>query len=1158
MPLRLTFRLKLLLIVGAALLALLGILASDAVIQSHQARQLSDVEQRLVPKLELGPHLKGEFESLGRSMRDAVAAEDPSALGETAQHRARIFELIASAPTVLEPSVAASLRFAIADYYQAALDISHRMIAGEAGERLVEDVARMQELQVVARDLITQATMLEKDELARALSSVRQENEDTNRWRFGIAFTGLVLVCSLSFWVGKSLLQTLRHLSDGFARFGTGDFSQEIPVTTRDELGDVSLKANQMAQSLRRLDERRERQTWLDSGRAELSSELRGALEPAEVGTRALAYLAKRIDAFAGALYTSDGSASLRLCAGFATSQEADINPAQSFALGEGLLGQAFRGEGLLVIDDPPAGYLEFRSGLLEGRPRALLMAPLAHFGQRVGVMEFALLAPSSERVREFLLQAGPAVAAGLVVANHAASLRKLLAESQAQAERLSTQEAELRQTNQELTLQQEELRRANEELHEQRSVLHRQNLELEKTQRALEEQAEELAQVSAYKSQFLANMSHELRTPLNSMLLLSRLLSENEPRTLTSKQVEYADIIHAAGNDLLGLINQVLDLSKIEAGKQSVELRTVELTHFVAFVHRNYEVMASAKGLTLSSRIDADMPRVWVTDVQRVERILSNLVGNAIKFTAQGEVRLRIGRPPAHLAPIRTGTGAVALVVSDTGMGIDADDPERVFTPFEQMSNDTAAGGTGLGLSIARESARLLGGDLFYESKPGVGTSFSCVLPEVANDMATGKPLSVHRRSVPSKVDDDRHELAPDEAYLLIVEDDLVLAEQLAHIGRSRRLKVVIATNGREGLLMARKQPPSGIVLDVKLPDMEGWTVMDRLKRDPTTKDVPVHFVSGVDAAQRGLALGAVGYLVKPATHDELVDVVQALAPMKSPQSTRVLVAEADDEEGAAIVAMLSAESVEADHVKSAQAALQRLEQQNYGCIVLDLSLPGLDGLGLLETVRHNKAMCSPRVVIHTRRALTKEEARQLELYSEAVILKDGSSAQRLIEEVRLFVRHVTEQSVDARTSPPASSAAADALNGLTVLLAEDDMRTVYAISALLQAKGAKVTVAATGKEALALLEQHDDIDVVLMDIMMPEMDGYEAMSKLRSMQRYAELPVVALTAKAMKGERDRCLQAGATDYLTKPVDGDTLIRTICARVQQIKPHVA
>ena len=668
-------------------------------------------------------------------------------------------------------------------------------------------------------------------------------------------------------------------------------------------------------------------------------------------------------------------------------------------------------------------------------------------------------------------------------------------------------------------------------------------NVEIAKEQ--LEEKAAQLALTSRYKSQFLANMSHELRTPLNSMLLLSQLLSKNEPHTLTSKQVEYAEIIHAAGSDLLGLINQVLDLSKIEAGKQSVLLKVVELTHFTAFVQRHYETLATAKGLKLSTSIEAGMPEVFYTDVERVERILSNLIGNAIKFTARGEVRFRIARPTSAPAP-NDGAQTIAFIVSDTGIGVSSDDPERVFAPFEQVDTDGAnSAGTGLGLAIARESARLLGGDLTFESQQGKGTSFICALPETNPTRRSTQPHSERHRATSVSVADDRQQLANGEPYLLIIEDDPVLAEQLADIGRNRRLKVVVAGSGKEGLRLARRHRPTGIVLDIKLPDVDGWNVMDRLKRDPRTKDVPVHFVSGVDAAQRGLALGAVGYLVKPARHEELVEVVQALAPIKS-RSMRILVAEANDTEGAAIVEMLRDEGLDADHAGTAQAALRRLEEHRYGCIILDLSLPEMDGLSLLETVRRKVGNESPRVVVHTGRALTKQEARQLEEYSEAIILKDGHSAQRLMEEVRLFVRHVTEHSSRSRATTATSAVPPDALNGLTILLAEDDMRTVYVLSALLQGKGAQVVVAVTGREALELLEQHPGIDGILMDIMMPEMDGYEAMRRLRQIERFARLPVIALTAKAMKGERERCLEAGASDYLAKPIDAETLISRI------------
>jgi CheY-like chemotaxis protein len=533
------------------------------------------------------------------------------------------------------------------------------------------------------------------------------------------------------------------------------------------------------------------------------------------------------------------------------------------------------------------------------------------------------------------------------------------------------------------------------------------------------------------------------------------------------------------------------------------------------------------------------------------VERVLTNLLGNAIKFTDRGHVALRIARPAPGAKLTRPDLDiaeCLALSVSDTGIGIADDAHERVFAPFEQIESHSSRrySGTGLGLAISRESVTLLGGELQLESQPGKGSTFTCFLPLHA---AEGRRVVQDGKLAPAPlVADDRAELTGDAPHLLVIEDDPVLAEQLVEVIRARRLKVLVASTGEEGIALARARKPQGIILDVTLPDIDGWTVMQRLRTHPATREIPVHFVSGVDAPERGLALGAIGYLMKPASHAELALAVRALTPVAQNSSRRILVVEDSVLEGDSLCELLSRENFEAKRVGSAQAALDALEKSRFDCMILDLGLPDMDGLAVLETLRARGAVDAPRVIVHTGRALNKRETQQLEAYAEAVVLKEGNSAARLLEEIRLFVSHV-KQGLSPRSRsqiPPAPAPVDISLNGTKLLIAEDDMRTVYALSALLTSKGAQVLLADTGREALELLAENPDVDAVLMDIMMPEMDGYEATRKLRQDPRFRTLPVIALTAKAMKGERDRCLEAGASDYLTKPVDTDKLLQTL------------
>jgi len=1012
----------------------------------------------------------------------------------------------------------------------------------------------MQAQQAKAEALIKQTTGLSRGELAASFALVQRGSQRADRFRWAIGLAGLTLVLALSLSLTNSVFRSLRVLSGGLARFATGNFDEQLPNSGLLELANLAREANQMAANLRQLGAERDRADWLKESQVLLSNEMRDGSEPGVLASAVLHCLARRTGAVAGALYLlEDGGLRLRGRFGVESATEfTPLDPLQSAAPSDRLLIQAMRSTSLWVVEDVPDDYLKVRTGLGEGRPRSLLFLPLARAAEAVGVLELAVFKADTDDIRELLGSVQEMLVIGLQAARSRAALREALERSQRQAERLTAQEEELRANNQELQSQHEELRVANAELEAQRAILSQQNVELEEARHRLQAKAEELSKMSTYKSQFLANMSHELRTPLNSMLLLSHLLARNEAGNLNEKQVEYSRTIHSAGGDLLNLINQVLDLAKIEAGRQDVKLEPAELSRFVEHARRVFAPLAAEKSLELEITLDPGCPPSIVTDAGRVERIITNLLGNAIKFTDRGEVTLRIFKPEPSVEftrPELNADSCLALTVSDTGIGIAPDALERVFVPFEQLEShaNRRYSGTGLGLAISRESVALLGGELQLVSTPGRGSSFTCYLPLVAAPVSDSQPPKLKSKS---SVVDDRDHLEPDAPHLLVIEDDPVLAEQLLEIIHARRLKALVANSGEEGVRLASRFRPQGIVLDVALPDVDGWTVMERLRTNPHTREIPVHFVSGVESPDRGLALGAIGYLMKPASHAELASAVRALAPGAHGETSRVLVVEDSAADGDSLCERLRQEDFEALRVGSAQAALDALEKTSFGCMILDLGLPDMDGLAVLETLRAREQLNAPRVIVHTGRALDKRETKQLEAYAEAVVLKEGDSAGRLMEEIRLFVSHVKDSlSPRARSQIPPPPALVDlSLRGVTLLLAEDDMRTVYALSALLTSKGATVLVADTGREALELLSMNPRIDLVLMDIMMPEMDGYEATRRLREDSRFRSLPVIALTAKAMKGERERCLEAGATDYLTKPIDSDKLLRALQA----------
>jgi CheY-like chemotaxis protein len=1154
---QLSFRAKLILITGITAVGFMLTLGVVALSSLQQNSQLDNVEGRLVPKLEFRPRLESGFEHLRQSMQDAVAAEDLEALDRTRDGKNALLSLISSAEPVVSAGDSVALRHSINDYYAAAFDVSRRLIHHEGGEAIVDAMSDMRARHVEAAKLVERVAPLDRNELTLSFAAVRDSNRQLMRNILAVGAGCLVLVLVLGLWVARGALRTVSNLSSGFARFAVEDFSHPIPVLSSDELGAAARAANSMASALQTLAAQRDHSDWIRTSIAELSEELRGDPSPTLAAAASIALLCRKLRGGVGLFYLADPAGKLTVAGQYGLGDAAARAAGEGFQVGEGLLGQACRSDDLLVIDEPPDGYFRVRSGLGEALPRSLVFVPLRWRSRVVGVVEIGLLDACSARCRELLMAVRELLAVRLDALYARELERELLSRTQEQAERLTIQEEELRANNTELSAQQEALRATNELLESQRGTLTQQNGELESMRRGLEDKASELEKVSTYKSHFLANMSHELRTPLNSMLLLSHLLSENESGNLTGKQVEYSRTIHSAGVDLLGLINQVLDLAKVESGRQDVNLEPVLLVEVGAHALRSFEAMAKERGLDLVVQQGEGLPLAIVTDRQRVERILINLIGNAIKFTTHGQVSLVIGRPRPGAAferPLVARERCVTFAVIDTGIGIAPGDQARVFAPFEQVESriDRRYGGTGLGLAIARESARLLGGELIVESERGRGSTFTLLLPEVPEGYAPALPsfaTGAERPQDQRELADDRVGIEGGEPYLLLIEDDRVFAELVVDIIHTRHFKVIVARTGEEGLRVARERRPIGIVLDVRLPDISGWTVMEHLRHDARTRSIPVHFISGVDAPERGLALGAVGYLTKPATRSELIGVVQALQRPSSSGSNEILLVEDDAVEGESLSRVLAREGLEVTLVKDGAAALVALEKGQFGCMILDLGLPDMDGLGLLTEVHARPGLHSPPVVVHTARTLTKEEMRRIETYAKAIVLKDGSSKERLLEEVKLFARQVSaELPGRAQRALLDASPSSVSLEGKKILVAEDDMRTVYALSALLRAKGAEVVVAETGREALELLEQNLDINGVLMDIMMPEMDGYEAMRQLRAQERFRELPVIALTAKAMKGEQERCLEVGASDYLSKPVDPAQLLSKLDA----------
>ena len=1176
-----TLRARLFALVATVALAFLAMIGASAWLSARTEAQMDAIRERFIPRVELGPALAGALEGLGRAFQDAVAAHDPDALEATRQRKDRILAQLGAAKGAIDPTQAQQLAKAIEDYYAAGHDVARRLIAGETGEPIVGAISDMQQKRARATELLEQATAFDRRQLAEAFAAAARANAIAARTRLAISLGCLAVMVLLSAWMGTKFLRSLGALTTGLRRFEQGDLATPVQILGDDEIGAVARQANQMAACLARLSEERARGDWLKAGVAELSDALRGELGPEEVAERALRFLARRLEAPAAAMYAVEIDGTCRVMAEFAGRAAAP-----SFRVGEGLAGQAAREKEVVVVADPPPGYWKIESGLGAGSPRAIVLLPIHRLGKTTAVVELAFFrAEWSERAAEMCRSVRETLAIALEVAHARAAERDLLARAREQAQRLASAEEELRQSNEELRAQQEELRQTNEELagqarelEEQRASLQERNRALDGTRVELEQKARELATVSAYKSQFVANMSHELRTPLNSMLLLSNLLAENEAGNLTPKQVEYAKTVYSAGKDLLGLINQVLDLAKVEAGKQEVRIEPVTLAEVARHVEQVFAPLARDKGLEFAFESAPGLPETIRSDRQRIEQILNNLLGNAIKFTSHGRVSVRLSRPDPGVRFRRDdlrADRAVALAVTDTGPGVAPEDRERIFARFEQAAPpEGRRAGTGLGLAIAREVAALLGGELQLSSTVGEGSTFVCYLPEeapavpakpkvaalapVAQAPAAAAVERVPRAAAPVTVPDDRATLAPGEPSLLIIEDDAVFAGAFGEIIRAQGGKCLIATDGRSGLELARTRRPSGIILDVNLPDTDGWTVMEALRADPRTAAIPVHFVTVVDEVRRGMALGAVGYLTKPTTHHDLLRVIQTLSPRGKGGPIHILVVEGDVAAADSLAKLLAGDHHEVRRAASAAHAMAALEQEHFDAMILDLSLPDMDGLGLLRAIESRFGGAMPSVVVCTARPLSKDEAKRLEDYAEAIVIKEGPFAERLLDEVRLFVGRLRDGVGPRRRSRAPLVPAEHRLDGRRILVADDDMRTVFALSAALRAKGAEVLVADTGKVALDVLAQHPEVDLVLMDIMMPEMDGYEAMRRIRQQERFRALPIIALTAKAMKGDQEKCLEAGATEYLAKPIDGDRLLSLVRSLLPRSTKHGA
>lgn len=916
-------------------------------------------------------------------------------------------------------------------------------------------------------------------------------------------------------------------------------------------------------------------EAWISAGQFELGELIRSKRSLEGLGDEALGFFARYIGAFVGTLYIVDRG-DLLLISSFGTA-EGSHRP-KRLDPGQGMVGEALKQGRMLGIKDVPAGYLQVSSSLGGVDPQEILVVPLIYDGVISGVMELASIAPFQDLQKRFVEEAQRTLAITITSAVARKVQQELLEETQRQAEELQSQQEELRasnaelesqteslrETQQHLQVQQEELRQSNEELEQQTRALDAQkdalsahNADLVETKRALEIKAQELEQASQYKSEFLSNMSHELRTPLNSLLLLATLIAEDRDKRLTDQQIEWAKTIYKSGNDLLALISDILDLSKVEAGKIELEPQTVAVADIVESLDRSFRHMAEHKGLQFKTSIEPGTPETLKTDRLRLDQVLKNLLSNAIKFTAKGDVSIQVTASEDDLV----------FSVIDTGIGISEDKLNVVFEAFQQADSTTSRsyGGTGLGLTISRELAKLLDGDVEVESTPDKGSIFRLRVPKEmkpAEDPATPQkrqsrthlsfntpaatvPQAIHKGSGGDDITGDIE--GASDRRVLIVEDDLSFGKALATLARESGFKAVLATTGRAALSYAEHNQIAAVLLDMQLPDLSGLVILEQLKRSPATRHVPVHVVSGLDVSHNALSFGAMGYLTKPASKESLLAMFKKLDTVLEKHMRRVLVIEDDKMQREAIRDLLGDGDLTVEEASTGKAALEKLASTDYDCVVLDLRLPDMNGFELLEKMNTSTGRAKVPVVVYTGKDLAKDEQERLERYAESIVIKGARSPQRLLDEVTLFLHRVEGH------LPPDSQVLLrrlrideSGLEGTQVMVVDDDMRNVYALVAALESAGIKVLVAKNGAEALEKLKSGPTPDLVLMDIMMPVMDGYETMRRIREDLRFKRLPMIALTAKAMRGDIKMCLEAGANDYLAKPVQLDQLLSLI------------
>lgn len=1001
-------------------------------------------------------------------------------------------------------------------------------------------------------------------------------------------YSKTVIIRSKEDVLGKSMnqmVESFRNVVEQANHIAKGDYSTNItPRSDKDTLG---IALYEMTKTLRETSSEMRQRDWFKSGMNQLESKLSGLKNIRKLTDEIITFLIHYLEAQIGLLYIyEDGKLKLE-----ATYAYKDIqNKFTEFEVGQGIIGQVAKDRKQMMFSVPAELTPTLNIGLEERKPLHLITAPVIFENETKGVIQIGSLKEFSKLQLDFFSSCLDNIAIAINTIQAHTHVQRLLKQTQEQANELQVQQEELRQANEELEeqtkalklseenlkSQQEELRVTNEELEErtndlelERDNIRKKNDELKRAREEIEKKARDLEQASKYKSEFLANMSHELRTPLNSILVLSQLLSENRKDHLDQKEIQFAKTINTSGSDLLELINEILDLSKVESGKLELEIEDTYLSEVKSFVMSTFKPLANEKGLELNFEQKKDAPEVLRTDSQRLMQILKNLISNAVKFTKEGEVKLSVGRPDDDMLSGISNLkkeDSVAFSVIDTGIGIPEDKLDYIFEAFKQADGTTSRkfGGTGLGLTISRKFTELLQGALIARSEENKGSAFTLILPENfnktdepaeqpgpdKNEKAKPEARKKSREKTTGTQDkyheitDDKDDINEGDHYILIIEDDVNFCKVLYALSHEKNFKALIALDGETGLHYADYYLPEAIILDIGLPGIDGYEVMKRLKENPRTRHIPVHIISAADKSLDAMKMGAIGYLTKPVDNDKLEEVFKKLENVISRPIKKALVVEDDPIMRKSIVKLLDEGNVEIKSVDAGEKAIELLKKERFECLILDLGLKELSGFELLEQIRKDKKINDLPVIIYTGQDLSPEENAKLQKYADSIILKGARSFERLLSEATLFLHQVQEDMPkDKQSMLEKLQEKSDTLKGKKVLIVDDDMRNVFALSSVLEENGMKVIIGKNGREGVEKLNNNPDTNLVLMDIMMPEMDGYEAMMEIRKQKKFEKLPIIALTAKAMKEDRAKCIAAGANDYLAKPVNADKLI---------------